>query len=546
MPDTATLVRIPPRETGFFDSLYLDFLSDDAFVSSRFPGSYRKDETWAERCRRRLGASKPEATPELWREALEAHVRWGASESARRGLEDLASGKAVAVVAGQQPDALGGPVFTLAKTLTAAALARRIETQTGVRAVPVFWCASEDSDFEEIRTVRFTGPALEPGEAVLPESAHPAGGLVGSIPVAALGDTWDKARAAWQGLPGADLVGEWIERAQTRARDLGEAQAVLILAATAAQGVVVIDPRWPAFRTAARGLYGRYLERYTTVREQVERAGAALGERGYKQALEGPQFEFSLFEVMDGARAKLDPARARQVFDQGKPIVPNVVLRPVVQDAVLPSAGLVAGPGEVAYLAQLRGVYETLDVPMTGVFPRLSSTWLPEAALKLAREFDVPLWDLVRDTDGAMRDLVSRLVPAPVRNELERLRREANDGLRRFADPSSTVDASLPQLVESVRSKIDFQYGRLLEGVVSKRKSAFERAHPAAARLRHALLPQGRAQERRITWMDVAAHEGPGFTEAMADLAVLHVEQCFAADPAHYLVHPGAEPGRKS
>ncbi|HEV8481447.1 MAG TPA: hypothetical protein VGR66_11690 [Candidatus Eisenbacteria bacterium] len=101
MLDTATLVRIPPRETGFFDSLYLDFLSDDAFVSSRFPGSYRKDETWAECCRRRLGAAKPEATPELWREALEAHVRWGASEASRRGLEDLASGKAVAVVAGQ-------------------------------------------------------------------------------------------------------------------------------------------------------------------------------------------------------------------------------------------------------------------------------------------------------------------------------------------------------------------------------------------------------------------------------------------------------------
>jgi len=546
MLDTATLVRIPPRETGFFDSLYLDFLSDDAIVSSRFPGSYRQDETWAERCRRRLGTSRPEATPALWREAMEAHVRWGASEAARRGLEDLASGKAVAVVAGQQPDALGGPIFTLAKTLTAVALARRIEKQTGVRAVPVFWCASEDSDFEEIRTVRFTGAALEPGEGVLPESAHPAGGLVGEIPVAVLGDTWDKARAAWKDLPGAALVGEWIARAQTRARDLGEAQAVLILAATAAHGVVVVDPRWPAFRAASRGLYGRYLERYTAVREHVERAGRALVERGYKTALEEPQFEFSLFEVLDGTRAKLDPARARQAFDAGRPMVPNVVLRPVVQDAVLPSVGLVAGPGEVAYLAQLRGVYETLDVPMTGVFPRLTSTWLPDAAMKLAREFDVPLWDLVKDTDGAMRDLVGRLVPAPVKNELERLRREDNDGLRRFGEPASTVDASLPQLVESVRSKIDFQYGRLLEGVVSKRKSAFERAHPAAARLRHALLPQGRAQERRITWMDVAAHEGPEFTLAMADLTALHVEQCFGGDPAHYLVHPAAEPGPPS
>src|SRR5215470_12466395 len=211
MLDAATLVRVPARETGFFDSLYVDFLADDAFLASRFPGSYRKDETWSERARRRLGPASPSATPELWHEAAEAHARWGASDATKRGLEDLASGKAVAVVAGQQPDALGGPVFTLAKVLTAAALARRIEHKTGVRAVPVFWCATEDSDFEEIRTVRFFGPALEPGEAVLPESAHQTGGLVGSIRVAALADTWEKARAAWKDLPGAALAGEWIE-----------------------------------------------------------------------------------------------------------------------------------------------------------------------------------------------------------------------------------------------------------------------------------------------------------------------------------------------
>lgn len=536
MLDAATLVRVPAPETGFFDSLYLDFLSEQPFLSSRFPGSYRKDETWSERARRRLGPARPDATADLWNEAAEAHARWGVSDASKRALDDLASGKAVAVVAGQQPDALGGPVFTLAKVLTAAALARRIEARTGVRAVPVFWCATEDSDFEEIRTTRFFGPALEPAEAVLPESAHEAGGLVGSIAVSTLAETWEKARATWKDLPGAALAGEWIERCAARARDLGEAQAMLVLAATANHGVVAVDPRWPAFRAAARGVFGRYLERYAKVRETVEQAGRSLGEHGYAQTVEGPQSEFSLFEVVDGTRQKLDAERARQAFAEGRPVIPNVVLRPVAQDAVLPAVALVAGPGEVAYLAQLRGVYETLDVPMSGVFPRMSSTWLPPAAMSLVREFDLSPWELVKETDRTIKDLVSRMVPAPIRNEFERLRREANDGLRRFAEPASTVDASLPQLVESVRSKVDFQYGRLLEALVTKRKAAFERAHPAAGRLRHALLPQGRAQERRVAWLDLVAHEGAELTSAMNDLAELHVEQCFAGQPAHYLV----------
>jgi uncharacterized protein YllA (UPF0747 family) len=536
MLDAATLVRVPAPETGFFGSLYLDFLSDQPFLTSRFPGSYRKDETWSERVRRRLGPSKPEATSSLWAEMAEAHARWGASDASRRAIDDLAGGRAVAVVAGQQPDALGGPVFTLAKVLTAAALARRIEARTGVRAVPVFWCATEDSDFEEIRTTRFFGPALEAGEAVLPESAHVTGGLVGSIAVSALAGTWEKARASWGALPGAALAGEWIERVASRARDLGEAQAMLILAATASQGVVALDPRWPAFRACARGVYGRYLERSPLVRKSVEQAGRSLADHGYGQAVEGPQSEFSLFEVVDGTRQKLDPARAREAFDGGRPIIPNVVLRPVAQDAVLPAVALVAGPGEVAYLAQLRGVYEALDVPMSGVFPRLSATWLPGAAMNLVREFDLSPWELVKDTDRAIKELVSRMVPVPVKNEFERQRREANDGLRRFADAAAGVDASLPQLVESVRSKVDFQYGRLLEALVTKRKAAFERAHPAAGRLRHALLPQGRAQERRVAWLDLLAHEGPDFAGAMNDLAGMHVEQAFAGEPAHYLV----------
>ena len=67
MLDAATLVRVPAPETGFFGSLYLDFLSDQPLVTSRFPGSYRKDETWSDRARRRLGPDRPEAIPALWK-----------------------------------------------------------------------------------------------------------------------------------------------------------------------------------------------------------------------------------------------------------------------------------------------------------------------------------------------------------------------------------------------------------------------------------------------------------------------------------------------
>lgn len=533
MPEAAVLAQVPVAETGFFDPLYRDFLSEEPFVSSRFPCLFRRPECWSKQARRRLQTHAP---AELWRELTDAHERWGAPAASRRSLAELAGGNAVAVFSGQQPDALGGPLYTLHKVLTSIAVARAFEARTGTRAVPVFWSANEDSDFEEVRSVRFQSATLEAVELELPASARVPGGMVGEIPADALTETWERAQAAWKGLTGEALTALWIAEARARARDLGDAQAILLLQAFGDEGLVVLDPRLPSFRGAARPLYERYLERQARVREAVDQAGRQLAERGYERAVGPTQSEFALFAIRDGTRAKLTPQTASAALAEGLALSPNVVLRPVVQDAVLPSAVLVAGPGEVAYLAQLREVYTELDVPMSLVFPRLSATWLPSAARTLVREHGLDAWELVRDTDRSLRELSSRLLPESVRAELERLREQSNQGLTAFAEPARTIDASLPQLVESVRSKIDFQYGRLLEALVAKVRARFDRAHPAVGRLRHALLPNGRPQERRLAWLDVVARGGAGVLATGLEIARAHAERAATSGPVHYLI----------
>jgi len=527
------LAQVPVRGSGLFDPLYLDFLDGDPFVSGRFPSRHSDVDGWPGLAERRRGAGGP---PGMWAALAAAHERWGAPQAARRGLDELAAGRAVAVIAGQQPDALGGPLYTLHKALTAVALARRFEARTGTRAVPMFWSANEDSDFEEVRTVRFLGAALEAHEVGLPASAHGAGGMVGGITPAALAESWECAAQAWRGLPGAGTVTAWLARARERAADLGDAQAILLLAALGESGLVVLDPRLDAFRAAARPLYARYLEKHERIRGAVEVAGQELVARGYGLPIQPAQSEFSLFGVGGGARLKLDGPRAAAALAAGRDLSPNVVLRPLVQDALLPTVFLVAGPGEIAYLSQLREVYQELDVPMSPVFPRLTATWLPAAAAALVRELEVEPWELVRDTDAAVRGLADRALPAPVRAAFERLRVEGNAQLRGFAESAAAVDASLPQVVESARGKVDYQYARILEALVAKSRTRLERAHPQAPRLRHALSPGGRPQERRLAWLDLVARGGTAALAQARKLAEYHVENALSGHVSHGLV----------
>ena len=200
-----------------------------------------------------------------------------------------------------------------------------------------------------------------------------------------------------------------------------------------------------------------------------------------------------------------------------------MALRPVVQDAIFPTVAMACGPGEIAYLAQLREVFEGLQVAAACPVPRLGVTWLPPAAVALIEAAGVEPWEVVAGADAVLRRLAEQSVPAGPRTDLERARADALSGLERFAASAREVDASLPQLVESARAKVDYQFQRLLEGLTGKVRHRLEREHPEWLRLRYYLMPGDRLQERRLASLEVVAHRGRAVVPALCDLAAEHV-----------------------
>jgi bacillithiol synthase len=534
-PSLAPRARLDPRPEPpldrFYDPLVDDVVSGGAFARERFATLWRDTEGLAD-----LAASKRGPLPEaLAIEMLAYHRRLGAGPRSIESLERLARGEAVCAVAGQQPGPLGGPLYSLHKTASAAALAAVAAERIGIPCAPLFWMHGEDSDFAEIRGTLVANRALEVLELEIDASAHQDGEIVGSVPVAPLREVIARALAAWDGLPGRADAERLLDRSLSGARDLGEAISALWLAIFEDRGLVVVDPRLPSFRAAARPLIDRYLANAAGLADAARRAGDRLEERFRRRPLDGPTLESFVFAIEDSRRRKVSPEEAR-TLPRDRALSPNVALRAALQDGVFPTIAMACGAAEVSYLAQLREVFEGVGVRAACPVPRLTATWLPPAAVLLLESASADPAELIAGSDAVIRRLAEREVPAGVRAPLDDARREANAALEGLVEAVRAVDASLPQMVESARGKVDYQYARLIEGVVGKVRHRLERQHPEWARLRYYVMPGDKLQERRLASMEVIAWRGARAAAETVELAEQHARDLVGGTHRHFVL----------
>ncbi len=528
-PGLRARVRLDPSRWA--DPWSAEVAAGTAWARSRWPVLYRDEAALRELARRK---QRP-LDRELGLALAERNRALGASAASLAHVELLRAGEAVASIAGQQPAPLGGPLYALHKGATAVALARRLSSRLGTRCVPIYWLASEDSDFAEIKSATFSDRHLVLHEASLAEEFREEGGLVGAIPSQALARVEKEAQEAWGELPGGVETMALLQRSRSRGRDLGEVYAALLLQLFPEDGLVVVDPRWPAFRAAARPLYHRYLDQAADLTRAANAAGDELERGGGRRALSPAALESWLFAVRDGGRHKVSVDEARHDIDRGM-LSPSVALRPIAQDGLFPTVAMAVGPGEIAYLAQLREAFQSLEVEAAAPVPRFSATWLPPAGCRLLEETGADPWDLVVAADSLVRRLAEGRLPPEVLREIRSLRRRTSEALESFSGLCARVDASLPQLAESVRGKVDFQLGRLEDGLVGKVRTHLERERPELQRLRYYLLPGDKLQERRLASLEPFAYRGLRAGSEVVELALSHLDELDRGSHSHVML----------
>src|SRR5580658_10313153 len=374
---------LPFQQIPHSTRLFLDYLSYTPSVRGMYPRSPFFSE-WVEDQSKRViddGTRRAKVS-----EILERQNRaWGASPKTLANIERLRHG-ALAAVTGQQVGLFGGPLFSIFKALTAVKLAEEA-TAAGVDCVPVFWLATEDHDLAEVNHVALLSeyglPEPFVAESGAFESNAVADAPVGSVEFGAEIKTVVE-RAA--GLLGDSEVATWLRQAYRPGETLGSAFALLFARMFADWGVILLDPAGPDstgkdFHDLAKPLFRAAIERVSELDEALLARGKAIEAAGYHQQVKVTSATTLLFEVKNGARTVVrrknngtgdagefavgeERVSQKDLLDRigsaPEKFNANVLLRPVVQDYLLPTLVYTGGAAEVAYFAQVAVVYEKL------------------------------------------------------------------------------------------------------------------------------------------------------------------------------------------
>ncbi len=353
--------------------------------------------------------------------AIRPHAtRLGAPQEALAGLERLAQPGSMAVVTGQQAGLLLGPMYTLSKAMTAVRLAQRLDSEDRP-VVPVFWVASQDHDVAEVDHAFLLDASETLHEARV---TLPADVPVGRIPMQAVMLAAVAASLGRHEPSPARLtdVLALLDETASASRSFADWFSAQLYRFLGRYGLVVVDPMEPAVAVLFSDVLRREVHEPLAGPERVNAAGQALRRLGHLPQLGRGDGATNLFIelpgedglprrtllravrggfVADGVRLTAADVLAR-LDDDPTAVTPAAGLRPVVQDVLLPTAAAVLGPGELAYVAQLRGVYELHSVPMPLAWPRATVTVLEPAAARLLDALGATAAEFTSDPEAVL------------------------------------------------------------------------------------------------------------------------------------------------
>jgi len=436
-------------------------------------------------------------------------------------LERLAQQGTVAIVAGQQVGLFSGPAYTVYKALTAIKTARELTTR-GISAVPVFWLATEDHDFAEVDHVWVFGADHQPvkirTEGPADNGSHPVGGIaLQDIPI-------EKLRTALTGLPFAEDAVAMIERTYTPGATMGSAFAAVIKELFGAYDLLLIDPMQRAVREIAAPLMRQAVERMPELIDALMARSKALVERGYHAQVLVDKTTSLAFVLKDGQRIALrrsngDFTAQRYRFSsaelaaQAADLSPNALLRPVVQDYLLPTAAYIGGPAELAYFAQSQVLYDSLLGRQPAALPRAFFTLLDARNHKRLVRYRLNPADIFKGEPSLHSAIAARLVPEQLRRRLDETKATVSNALDALSDDLRHFDITLAGALQTSRRKIEYQVGKMARKTATQIMVRDEQAIQDARSLSGLVFPENHLQERLYSIIPFIAKFGPGLVD---------------------------------
>ncbi len=461
--------------------LFLDYLYDPHHICGFFAWPYRRQVEF-ESCARQLDDRDFDRNA-LADMLLDQHRKYGTDDTAGGNIERLRQTDSLTVFTGQQVGLFGGPLYAIYKTMGAILQARRIAEMLNRPVIPVFWMASDDHDFAEVRWTAFPGPDNKIRRLEYEPASEPE-----RIPISqvALDDRISEVHEARRDVRletefSAEIDGV-LEEAYRPGVTMTEAFANWMAWVTRGTGLVLFSPSCVEAKRQAVDLFTQEIQNPKSSADRLEWCNLRIQESGYRLQVSHPKPNTHLFhangqrnalqvqgdgQLTDGIDDGDKNSWAERLQEHPERFSPGVLFRPVMQNYLFPAVAYVAGPSEISYWAQARALFEVFDVVQPIVLSRPFVTLLERKIRKAVEKLELSVPDVLTDREQVVNEVAQRTFPPD-------LHKKFGETVECFTDHIDKLNEAVTSFEPTLKKSFEQGAGRIRGELTNLEKKAFQ------------------------------------------------------------------------
>jgi len=529
------MVRIeevsPLRSNPLADDYSQHFEKIDRF----FTYNPFQENSWKQRADW-LTASKIKHRDQLAK-ALLYYNRTVGNTGALRNIEKLKDEDVYVIIGGQQAGVLTGPLHVLHKAVTILQLCRRVEQTKGIQVVPVFWIASEDHDFDEANHIYVpTGQEQTPKKIQLHKKVLRKQSL--SDLEINLSEFVQVIQQYFSYLPDTqnqqDLIAKLLDFSR-HSKGLPDFFARIMAWLFGKHGLILVDSADPKIRELEKAVFSQLITEDPSSR--LHAAQKELQEIGYHSQLEVDPENAHFFVYCNGERELMERKEGGFVSKNGRytftkdeieqlleenpsSFSANVVTRPIMQEYLFPVLAFVGGPGEIAYWAQLKGIFDMFRMQMPIVYPRMTFTIVERKIEKYMAHFGLSFYDVRDRWEELRKEWLKEQNGLPLESEFRNLKNRVESVYQPFLEQLIRIEPGVQKLGEDNLKRILSH----LEFLEKKTWYAIEQRHGAALlqwqKVKNSLFPLEKPQERVYNVFGYLNTYGTSFIDELVEMRI--------------------------
>ena len=498
--------------------LFLDYLYEFSKVEKFYSGDFRNTDSMKQLLLKLSSKKLPDRSA-LAGTLMRQNKRFANSEKSFQHIELLKQPNTVAVVTGQQMGIAGGPLYTIYKAMGTVKLCESFQRQfPDFHFVPVFWMELEDHDFEEIRSFQLFN--IENEIRTIVYNGTDAENKLKS-PINSIQLNEDIQRVIQEirsTLNPTDFSAELftkLEAAYQSGKSISEAFGLWMAALLGKYGLILMDPSDAAFKNMAAPVFKKELENADALHALLMKQSSALKDAGYDAQVENEptnlflrdegsakhpinKNRFNKFKIRSEDALSHRGDFMKLLEAEPNRFIPNVILRPIVQDYLLPTFAYVGGPSEIAYFAQFKTIYEFFDIPEPAIIPRPFMTILEKKIKKVTDKYGISVEEIFKKKSRIVDDAAAGDANSSALVQLDALLAQVQNQFSTLEKNLVSVDASLKGACETALDKIEKAIKILKEKTGDAEKRKNELTHSQLTKAVRHILPQDQFQEREI------------------------------------------------